>query len=81
VPPLVSRIERLGALSPVCAPVSDADLTLTAAQAEQLVAFLQEKRHEGAVLLRGAKHLSAIEAVLLDEEGNETSAKRLLFSQ
>jgi hypothetical protein len=54
VPPLVSRIERLGALSPVCAPVSDADLTLTAAQAEQLVAFLQEKGHEGAVLLRGA---------------------------
>ena len=54
-------------------------LTLTAAQVEQLTAFLQEKQHEGSVLVRKAKHLGALEAVLLDGEGNETNAKRLLF--
>jgi hypothetical protein len=52
-------------------------LTLTAAQAEQLTAFLREKEHEGAVLVRKAEYLGALEALLLDDEGNETSAKRL----
>jgi hypothetical protein len=56
-------------------------LILTAAQAEQLTAFLDENDHEGSVLLRKAKHLGALEAVLLDGEGNETNAKRLLFPQ
>jgi hypothetical protein len=54
-------------------------ITLTAPQAEQLTAFLDEKDHEGSVLLRKAKHLGALEAVLLDDDGNETNAKRLLF--
>ena len=57
------------------------EIVLTAAQAEQLTAFVREKQHEGAVLIRGAKYLGALEVVLLDGEGNETSAKRLLFSE
>jgi hypothetical protein len=56
-------------------------ITLTAAQAEQLAAFLGEKGAEGAVLVRKAKHLGALKAVLLDGEGNEANAKRLLVSQ
>jgi hypothetical protein len=59
----------------------DDAITITAPQVEQLVAYLQERQHEGSVLLRKAKHLGALEAVLLDGEGNETNAKRLLFSQ
>jgi hypothetical protein len=41
---------------------------------------VREKEHEGAVLIRKAKHLGALEAVLLDGEGNGTNAKRLLVS-
>jgi hypothetical protein len=59
----------------------DDAITITAPQVEQLVAYLQERQHEGSVLLRKAKHLGALEAVLLDGEGNETNAKRLLFPQ
>jgi hypothetical protein len=54
---------------------------LTAAQIEQLTAFLQEKQHEGSVLIRKTEYLGALEAVLLDGEGNATSAKRLLFPE
>jgi hypothetical protein len=45
-------------------------ITLTAAQAEQLTTFPDEKDHEASVLLGKAKHLGAVEAVLLDGEGN-----------
>jgi hypothetical protein len=49
-------------------------ITLTAAQAEQLTAFLREKEHEGSVLLRRAKHLGALEAVLLHGRPNARSS-------
>jgi hypothetical protein len=44
-------------------------IVLTAAQAEQLTAFVREKQHEGSVLSRRAEYLGALEAVLLDGEG------------
>jgi nitrous oxidase accessory protein NosD len=59
--------------------VSD-QLSITAPPGEQLTAFVREKEHEGAVLIRKAQHLGALEAVLLDGEGNGTNAKRLLVS-
>jgi hypothetical protein len=50
-------------------------ITLTAAQGEQLTAFPDEKDHDASVLLRKAKHLGALEAVILDGEGTACCAR------
>lgn len=58
-----------------------ASVTLTESQIEQLQSFLQEQEHIGSLILRPAATLGGdrIEAVLLDAEGEETNAKRILF--
>ena len=56
-------------------------MEITASQIEQLQMFVKEKQHTGQVTLRPAVNLGGdnIEAVLLDSDGEETAAKRILF--
>lgn len=56
-------------------------ITLTDSQAKQLTDFLEEKGTGGSVLLRPALNLGSgyVEAVLLDQDGEPTSHKRILF--
>ena len=56
-------------------------ITLTDSQLHQLRDFLEEKNHSGSIALREAPNLPEgyVEAILLDTEGEQTNAKRVLF--
>ena len=58
-----------------------AEANLTDSQLDQLRDFLEEKDHSGSLILRPAATLGDgyVEAVLLDAEGEQTNAKRILF--
>ena len=56
-------------------------ITLTASQSDQLRTFVEETDFEGRVALRPAANLGAahVEAILLGNDGRDTSKKRILF--
>jgi hypothetical protein len=56
-------------------------VTLTESQIEQLRDFLEEKDHTGSIALSASQNLpdAYLELVLLDQDGEPTQHKRILF--